>query len=195
MGTEQQTLTVEFLSEEGKFTRESLLIFSEMYPSLRTELDEKGNLILMPPTSIDSSENSGIFYGELYVWNNQHGNPGRIYDATGGFTLPDNSVRCPDGAWIENIRIEALDKSERKKLGKIVPDLVAEVRSENDQFKDTYEKCQMWLSQGVKEVWCIDPGVKIIVMNKQEERSFEGDQMATSKLLDSFAIKVSKFYH
>lgn len=53
------------LHSQGKFTREALLIFSTLNPTLRAELDDKGNLILMPPSSTRSGLNSGKFYGEL----------------------------------------------------------------------------------------------------------------------------------
>ncbi|MEO1652525.1 MAG: Uma2 family endonuclease [Bacteroidota bacterium] len=181
------------LSPEGKFTRESLLLFSKLNPNIQVELDEKGNLILMSPTSIDSGENSGIFYGELYLWNKQNGKPGHLFDSSTGFTLPDTSVKSPDAAWIENSRHAALDEKEKSTYARIVPDLVGEVRSKSDKFQDTFVKCKKWLENGVKEVWCIDPGIKIIILRKGEEVSFIGDEVAVSKQLMGFEMKASDF--
>lgn len=86
-------------------------------------------------------------------------------------------------------RYDKLDKEEKKKFARIVPDLILEVCSENDNFKDTYEKCKKWLSNGVKEVWCINPGKTIIILRKDTELHFKDDELANSEILTGFSIK------
>lgn len=181
------------LDHKGRFTRESLLIFSNLNPNIQAELDENGNLILMSPTSTESGRASGKFYAKLAIWDYQNKEPGELFDASTGFTLPDTSVKSPDAAWIEKSRYAALEESEKKKYARIVPDLVGEVCSENDSFKNTYEKCKKWLANGVKEVWGIDPGKKIIILSENKEVSFEADEMASSDLLAGFGMKPSDF--
>ncbi len=181
------------LSDTGKFTRESLLVFSQLNPDIRAELDERGNIILMSPTSTDSGQKSGKFFGKLFVWNENNGELGYLFDSSTGFTLPDTSVKSPDAAWIEKKRYEKLDSAEKKKYAKIVPDLIAEVRSVSDNFNDTYEKCRKWLANGVKEVWCIDPGEAIVVLRKEVELRFKKNETAQSQILSGFELKVSDF--
>ncbi len=181
------------LDHKGKFTRESLLIFSNLNPNIQAELDENGNLILMSPTSTESGRASGKFYTKLAIWDYQNGEPGELFDSSTGFTLPDTSVKSPDAAWIEKSRYAALEKSEKKKYARIVPDLVGEVCSESDRFQNTYEKCKKWLANGVKEVWCIDPSVKIILLRKNKEAHFEADEVASSDLLPGFSMKAADF--
>ncbi len=181
------------ISSSQKFDPASLLIFSKLNPNIQAELDEKGNLIIMSPTGTDSGRMSSKFHIKLGIWDYQNGEPGELFDSSTGFTLPDSSVRSPDAAWIEKSRYAALNQDEKEKYAQIVPDLIGEIHSKTDRFQDTYEKCKMWLANGVQEVWCIDPGLKIIVMREDEERTFQKDESASSVLLKGFQIKVSDF--
>jgi Uma2 family endonuclease len=76
--------------------------------------------------------------------------------AEGGFQLerdPD-TVRAPDVAFIARDRLEA---THQRGFGRIVPDLVVEIRSPNDRRSELLAKVGDWLDAGVKLVWVIDP--------------------------------------
>lgn len=86
-----------------------------------------------------------------------------------------------------------MDEGEKETYAKIVPDLVGEVRSKTDNFKDTLEKCQQWLANGVKEVWGIDPGQKIVLLRPDEEMHYQTDDLAISTLLSGFNMRAADF--
>ncbi len=180
------------VNRQGKFDRESLLIFSKLYPNAQIELDEKGNLIIMAPTTGNSGRRSAKFLIKLAAWDSQNGEPGELFDSSTGFTLPNSAVRSPDAAWLEKSRWNALADTEKDSYPQIVPDLVAEVRSKTDNFPDTLQKCRMWLAQGATEVWCIDPGQQIILLRAGQELTFQANETASSQLLPGFEIKASE---
>ena len=73
-----------------------------------------------------------------------------------GFTLPDNSVRSPDAAWVSNEKWATLSESEKKKFGHICPDFVVEVMSPSDDLRYMQNKMGSWIKNGVQLGWLID---------------------------------------
>ena len=97
------------------------------------------------------------------MWAYQDGR-GKTFDATGGFTLPDGSMRMPDAAWVSWQRWNALPREQQKKFGRVVPEFVIELRSETDRLLDLQTKMQLWIANGVNIAWLIDPYEKVVTI-------------------------------
>ena len=68
-------------------------------PELRIELTSKGELIIMPPSGLNTGLRNSILTHRLVEWTEQDGS-GLAFDSSTLFTLPDRSKRSPDASWI-----------------------------------------------------------------------------------------------
>ncbi len=59
-----------------------------------------------------------------------------MFDSSGGFLLPDGSVRSPDASLVRLERWQALGAEERRGFPPLCPDLVVELASPSDRPTD-----------------------------------------------------------
>lgn len=141
-------------------TDEELMKFSAENRELRIEQDKNGNLIIMPPVDYDGGIAEEEVSGQLHNWRSQHGQ-GKSFSPTTGFKLPDGSTRSADGAWANAEKIAAVTSKQRKKFAPFAPDFVIEVRSTSDRIGKLKKKMtDVWLANGVRLAWLIDPKTK-----------------------------------
>ena len=138
------------------FSDDELYMFCRANPELRIERNEKGQIVIMPPTGIETSFRNSDLNFRIYAWNIQS-RLGRVSDSNGGYTLPDSSMRAPDVAWISKERLATVPSSDLKKFAHVCPDFVIELMSESDELTDLKEKMNKWLLNGVRLGWLIDP--------------------------------------
>jgi Uma2 family endonuclease len=123
-------------------------------PDLRLELAANGELITMVPVALESSEKNGDLFGEVWAWNRQT-RSGRVFDSSGGFTLPNGAVRSPDVTWIGKPRADEIPPGVT--FPELVPDFAIELRSKSDSLKTLREKMEEYRSNGVRLGWLINP--------------------------------------
>jgi Uma2 family endonuclease len=123
-------------------------------PDLRLELTANGELITMVPVALESSEKNGDLFGEVWAWNRQT-RSGRVFDSSGGFTLPNGAIRSPDVTWIGKPRADEIPHGVT--FPELVPDFVIELRSKSDSLKTLREKMEEYRSNGVRLGWLINP--------------------------------------
>jgi len=138
------------------YTREQFAALAANYPDLRMELTKEGKLIIMPPSGGESSNQSSIVGGFLFVWSRQDGT-GMTFDANGGYDLPNGATRAPDASWLLRTRWEALMPEQRKKFLPLCPDFLAEVLSPTDSLKETRAKMEEYIQNGTRLAWLINP--------------------------------------
>jgi Uma2 family endonuclease len=122
-------------------------------PDLQLELTANGELIVMAPAGWESSERNGDLFGEVWNWNRQT-NLGRVFDSSGGFTLPNGAVKSPDVTWIERSKLANIPAGVA--FPEVVPDFVIELRSPSDSLTKLRAKMAEYLSNGVRLGWLID---------------------------------------
>ena len=134
-----------------------------LYPDMRVEMDEAGNILLMPPGSIESSFGSGEVFGQLRNWARRDGT-GRALDSSVIYNLPTGAKMSPDASWVPNSVLAQHGKAALSKVtGAVVtPVFVAEIRSPSDRLKEQLEKCERWIKAGVKEAWMVDPSQRTV---------------------------------
>ena len=108
--------------------------FCQRNKDYRFEMDKRGNLIIMPPTFLETSRKNADVNVQLGNWAKKD-KTGIAFESDGMFTLPNGAKRAPDAFWILKERYFALSKEEREeKFARICPDFVIELRSKSDGF-------------------------------------------------------------
>lgn len=140
-----------------KMSEEEFFNFCIANPELRVERERDGKITIISPSGLISSFQEGEVFTELNLWNRKH-KLGKCFNATGGYTLPDTSVKAPDAAFVSKAKWKNLPVFERSRFAHVVPDFVAEVRSPSDNLKKLQTKMtDTWLANGVLLAWLIDP--------------------------------------
>lgn len=141
-----------------RFTEQDFYRFCVKNPDLMAELDQHGNLLIMPPVNPDSGAHEAGAIGALFVWWNSQGRIGQIYSPSTAFKLHDGSVRCADGAWVSPERMAGYVPAAGETFALLVPDFVMEIRSSSDRIGKLRQKMtDVWIKNGVRLAWLIDP--------------------------------------
>lgn len=124
-------------------------------PELRLELTAEGELIVMPPTGVETGRRNSRITQRLLNWADGAG--GVVFDSSTGFTLPNGAKRSPDAAWIRSERYDALTKTQKDGFALITPDFVLELRSPTDSLKVLEAKLGEYITGGARLGWLLDP--------------------------------------
>lgn len=126
---------------------------------LRLERNAQGDVVIMPPVGGETSDQNAEITMQLRLWAKRDAT-GTTFDSSGGFLLPNGTVRSPDASWIEKARLETLDAEERRRFISLCPTFVIELRSSTDRLRYLQEKMQEYLDNGTRLGWLIDPQEK-----------------------------------
>lgn len=105
---------------------------------------------------------------------------------------PD-SVRGPDLAFWNGQRVPELPEG----YFEVPPDLAVEVISPGDSHSRVQEKVRHYLKNGVRMVWLVDPGLRIVTVYRSSElgRTFEeGETLSGEDILPSFTCLVADLF-
>ena len=125
-------------------------------PDMRLERNADGDVVIMPPTGGDTSRRNAEIIVQLGIWARRDGT-GVLFDSSGGFRLPNGTVRAPDVAWVAKERLEGLSAEERRRFLPLCPDFVVELRSESDALYAVQKKMREYAACGARLGWLIDP--------------------------------------
>ena len=142
--------------QETKLTEEQFVRFCQENPELRIELTAQGELVIMPPTGMETGRRNSRLTRRLDTWAEMDGT-GIAFDSSTLFTLPNGAKRSPDASWVRRERWEALPREQRQGFGLLCPDFVVELRSPTDRLGDLQEKMQEYIANGARLGWLIDP--------------------------------------
>lgn len=149
---------------DGKrFDHEAYWNFCVANPSVRSELNAHGEIIIVPPAGGESSYQSLDVASQLFNWARADGR-GKSFDSSGGFILPSGAVSAPDAAWVSNARLETLTKRQRQKFIPLAPEFVIEVMSPKDTLPVAQGKMEAWIAGGVELGWLIDPKRRAVLV-------------------------------
>src|SRR6266446_9950763 len=98
--------------QETKLTEEQFGRFCQENPELRIELTAQGELVIMPPTGMDTGRRNSRLTRRLDTWAEIDGT-GIAFDSSTLFTLPNGAKRSPDASWVRQERWDALPARER----------------------------------------------------------------------------------
>ncbi len=124
-------------------------------PEIKFERNARGELLIMPPTGGETGNRNIEIAADFVIWNRQT-QLGICFDSSTCFKLPNGANRSPDVAWIRKERWDTLTPEEQEKFPPIAPDFLLELMSPSDSLKETQEKMQEYIDNGVKLGWLIN---------------------------------------
>ncbi len=139
-----------------QMTEDEFLSLCLANPDIPFEREPDGTIIIMSPVGTIGGYYESILFQHLAAWN-QLAQQGLLFTSSVGFTLPNRAVRSPDATWIRRDRWQQLPAEKRKGFAQIVPDFVAEIRSDSDSLPLLQAKMNEYIASGVRLGWLIDP--------------------------------------
>ncbi|MGI8668416.1 MAG: Uma2 family endonuclease [Aridibacter sp.] len=164
--------------------------------NLRIEQTAEGELIIMPPTLPDTGWRNSDLNTDVNLWN-RTSKSGIVFDSSTYFTLPNGARRSPDVTWIKREKWEKLTNEQRKKVSRIIPDFVIELRSSSDSLKSLQDKMQEYIENGVELGWLIDPQKHKVHIYRKDGKTEILDNPKTvsgEDVLEGFELKVSDIW-
>ncbi len=143
------------LPPDWELTNQRLLELCSLNETVPFEVDETGALILNMPSGHTSEWIAMEFVFAIRGWMDVDAGD-MVYGSGGLFELPDGNRRVPDAAWVGGSRMAGLDLFDGDPLP-AAPDFVVEVRSLSDRIQDSQAKMDLWLRNGVRLGWLVDP--------------------------------------
>jgi Uma2 family endonuclease len=126
------------------------------HDDLWLELTSSGELILMPPTGLESDRLNSKLILQLGNWAETDGS-GVCFGPAGIFGLPNGARRIPDAAWVKREKWDRLTKDQQQRFGPLCPDFVVELRSRTDRLPPLRAKMVEYIENGASLGWLIDP--------------------------------------
>ena len=165
-------------------------------PDLQLELTHNGELIIMPPTSLESGWRNSDLNFQVTAWARADGS-GIVFDSSTMFTLPSGAKRSPDVSWLRRERWENLSPEERQRFSRIAPDFVIELRSPTDSLPDLQAKMEEYITNGVRLGWLIDPQtrrVHIYVPQRETVILDDPESVSGADILPGFTLDVREIW-
>ncbi|MDX2134162.1 MAG: Uma2 family endonuclease [Saprospiraceae bacterium] len=154
-----EELTVHYgpVELQRPMTREAFVELTERYPNLAVERDADGAVTIMAALKKGSGRRESRLHGLLFIWNLQYGH-GEVFGPNGTYDLPDGATKMPDASWISPERLATVTDDDEEAFIRVVPDFVAEIRSQSDNLQKLQAKMtDNWMASGVRLAWLIDP--------------------------------------
>jgi len=166
------------------------------YDELRLELTSSGELIVMPPTGLQSSRlNCNLTY-QLEAWCRQ-ARSGVCLDSNGGFTLPNGAIRSADAAWIKREKWDSLTEQQKQSFAPICPDFVVELRSASNTLTQLFRKMFDYMENGASLGWLIDPFKRQVYVYRPNEQTVvleSPETVSADPLLPGFTLNLTELW-
>jgi Uma2 family endonuclease len=164
---------------------------------LRIERTAEGEMSIMAPTGGETSRRNAQLIAQLVVWANQD-RTGVSFDSSGGFLLPNGSVRSPDAAWVRLDRWQALAEQQKDKFISLCPDFVVELRSATDSLAELQSKMNEYVAGGARLGWLIDPqGRRVHVYRAQAQEAEvleDPESLSGEPVLKGFVLRLQEIW-
>jgi len=126
-------------------------------PEAVLELDADGTLVEMTPTGGSTGARNSRLVARLENWAVAADLGWIVFDSSGGFRLPDGSVRSPDASLVRLDRWRSLSEAERDGFPPLCPDLVVELASPSDDPHALRRKMDIYRANGAALGWLLLP--------------------------------------
>lgn len=153
---------------------------------------QAGNILVMGPSDIESSEIGAQLIYLLKLWVNPR-KLGRIFDSSGGFIMPNTDLRAPDVSFVAASRL----KRTVRDFAELVPDLVVEIKSKTDRISKLQEKIKLFLELGARVGILINPDQLTVTVYRPngEVQILTGDDTLTiNELLPGWEVAISEIW-
>ncbi len=178
-----------------ELTDEQFLELGALNEGWRIESDCEGGLLIMAPTGPDSSDQGGRIYSQTLIWSDTRAN-GRAFESSATFMLPNGERRMADAAWISDARLAEI-AGDGHTIWRVCPDFVVEVRSASDQLAAQQEKMEMWVAQGARLGWLVDPfdaSVWIYRPEQEAEQVERPESLTATEIAEDLTIDFTRIW-
>ena len=150
----------------AKITDDQFYQLCRENPDVKFERNAQGEIIVMTPTGGETGNYNSEINADFVIWNRQT-KLGVCFDSSTCFKLPSGANRSPDVSWIKQERWDTLTLEQKQKFPPISPDFVLELMSPTDSLKDTQDKMQEYMNNGVKLGWLINRKTRRVEIYRQ----------------------------
>jgi Uma2 family endonuclease len=159
------------------------------------ERTKDGEIRVNPPTELSTSDGNAEIIHQLRLWWKTH-RRGKVADSNGGFFLKDGSMLSPDAAYLSPETLAGIPPAGVRSLPHLCPDLVIELLSRSDRFRDTKEKMQDWIANGAALGWLIDPYQKqvLVYRPKADTEAVTGVAIQGSGPVEGFTLDLAEVW-
>lgn len=196
---QSETLSLELPSDIALYVDlEQFEALAIANPDLRLERTAIGELIVNPPTGGESGKRNLNISTQLGNWVEAHEKLGEAFDSSTGFKLPNGAILAPDAAWVSRQPWEFLTPQQRKGFVPLCPDFVIELRSESDSLTKLQAKMRVYINNGTKLGWLIDPQnkrVEIYRLNADVELVENPKILSGEDVLPEFVLNLEKIFN
>ena len=175
-----------------KMSGDEFYDFCMRHEDLNLELSSEGDLIIVPPTGMETGKLNFELTGIFAAWVKQDGT-GVGFDSSSMFSLPNGAKRSPDLCWVKKERWEALTQTEQEKFSPICPDFVVELRSPSDSLKRLQKKMEEYVENGAQLGGLLDPSTRKVYVYRpgaEVEVLEDPETVSGEPLLRGFALDV-----
>lgn len=130
-------------------------------PGVRFEREPDGEIVILPPSGLETSYRNADLSSQLTVWT-KHDGRGIAIGSSTEFFLPNGAARSPDASWILKSRLTGFTKEEKGKFLHLCPDFIIELKSPSDLLSRQKAKMQEWIENGAQLGWLIDPDKRTV---------------------------------
>ena len=183
------------MPSEWKLTNENILDLCSLNDRWQIETDGEGGVIVMAPSGPLSSERSGRIYAQTLFWSDTT-ERGCCFESNALFELPNGDRRSPDASWISEERMAGLEADDEG-VWHVCPDFVVEVRSNSDRLSQQQTKMEMWISQGARLGWLVDPYAETVWLYRPKqapERLERPMSLTASEIADDLIIDFTRIW-
>ncbi len=197
VNVKEEPISLRFDVRPLKMSDRTFYEFCQRNKDYRFEMDKQGNLIVMPPTFLETSRKNAKINVKLGIWAEKD-NTGIAFESDGMFILPNGAKRAPDAFWILKERYYALSKEEREeRFARICPDFVIELRSKSDNLRKLQNKMREYVENGARLGWLIDPlekKVHIYRADKSIEILENPSKVSGEDVLQGFELDLTEIW-
>ncbi len=185
-----------WLRPDREMTDDEYFDFCGANPELRIERTACGEILIMAPAGGETGHRNMELSMQLGGWAKADGR-GKAFDSNTGFVLPDRSVLSPDASWVENSRLQALTREQKRKFMPLCPDFVVELTSPTDRLPQVREKMKQWIDNGAQLGWLIDADNKTVYVYRPDRDS---EQLSDIEILHGegpvagFALELGEIF-
>ncbi|MFN8500101.1 MAG: Uma2 family endonuclease [Anaerolineae bacterium] len=165
-------------------------------PDLQLEMNAEGEIIIMPPAGSNSSDRNADLTMQLRAWALAE-RSGKAYDSSGGFRLPDGSIRAPDASWVLKSRLAEFTLQERERFLPLCPDFVAELRSPTDALETLQDKLIEYIANGARLGWLLDPFDRRVYVYRPDvkvEVVSNAERISGDPVLPGFTLELERIW-
>ena len=156
------------LNPELRMNDDEYYEFCMANANIRFERTEEGEIIIVPPSGVESDYQSLDVAGQLREWAKRDGR-GKAFGATAEFILLNRAALSPDAAWVSNLRLAEVSREQRRKFPRVSPEFVVEVMSPSDRSRTAQKKMETWIGGGVELAWLIHPDDKTVYVYRSNQ--------------------------